>query len=1162
MQSAVDSYTAALQSIPMNGGATDSSNKSKLMMMESTLFSNRAMCRLKIAEVKAKSGDNNIQQSSLIECVEDCNSALDRLDLITGSESSSTKNNNLRGKVLYRRAKAHVTTSQTNHHFSDDQKEESLNAAAKDLLQLLSFDANNKEAAALLRAVRSLHGKLGGGMGRSRISRALDLLRARMINDNKATPSCDDKNNDMDNLQCLRILQGSLAEESSSHADEIGRRGGVPLLMQIARRGVVPISDKKQQQQPDIDKCRTASVHILSACCSHDSFILKYAGRDSLPPSVLAQMVEEEALSTDNDKGSGDLSVAVMALLIRLIVHWDHREAMRFFSSKITEDGVIQEDAMANTIDVPEVETSSVCRVLKAAFQWSPSSANSGATGDSRAPRAALDLLSAWTASDIEALDAASDACYSSLSESRSTGNKLAYNKLRPEDTRSMKPRQVAAHRKREYEYKSKTQKRALQHIQFFCNEETGGLDAMLTCAAKTDDHRLRREMGLQVGRLMGVIEECDDVKKLVSNALGCSNWKIGSEDNNEAGESAMSTLTIEELDEEKDDNSTENEDALLATMKRGQLTASLLIGKADVGAWALQHGWSDGNGVDELKELIFSNDSRAMSIASELVSAASSVEKSRPLLATLVQEGTLEDLLVHPNADVRSGAASCAAKIGLASKALSEDDGEVMALLDVAIELLFEEDELDTESDGNNSKHEAFELSKAVPTASSSSESTSMDRGIEVMTYIVSKTFVKEKIVAGYKPKSSPFGRKPALERLVEIACAPNSGDAQMAFGLAGIFNLLAVSMETLRKEAFVGKEITKEQYDQLQALGKTEEEKDIDAKKDAKEEDTLASVRERIRKLANANVPRAMVKLLEGSTSDATEEKLFEGMGRMASEQSVRGMMIQQGCLTTCLQLDKGEKPNESEQKILRLSRNCIGKMLVTTNPSILTVSQRSGSIGPLLKLVKDNDATDLMHFEALLSLTNLAGFSDETKNRVVAQKGIPILSYAMFSEHEMVRQAATEALLNMIPHPEMMQYMKKEDNLRVWVAFALDHEANFACSRAAVGGLAMAVPDPELATALVTCPKFGELVRTLMECGQLELMHRIFAVIASLIEHGGKCREAVIPTGAGPFCKAYLQSYHDEKNVKQFNFSPAERGSLAATLSLAKEIVQLLN
>ncbi len=1157
IQSAIQEYTAALQSMPMNCGS-DSSGKSNRLMLESTLFSNRAMCHLKIAEAKGNSANKyEVTQQSLKDCIEDCDSALDRLDLV------GNDNNSLRGKVLYRRAKAHVTSSKTNTHSNDGDKENNLNSAAKDLLQILSFDANNKEAAALLRAVRTLHGQMVGGMGRTRVSRALDLLRGRMTNhDNNIASRNGD--NDMDNITCLRILQGSLAEESSSFADEIGRRGGVPLLLQIARRGILSQSDDKEEHQSNIDSCRTASIHILSTCCSHDSFILKYAGRDSLPPSVLAQIVEEEATSPPYkiNGGSVDISVAAMALLIRLIVHWDNREAMRYFASKIQEDGTVEDNVAIRAIDVPEIDASSVCRVANAAFLWG--------LEDSRAPRAALDLLSAWTASDLEALDAASDACYALSSSSSSAvgsgSKKLSHNKLRPEEIRNMKPRQVAAHRKREHEHKLSTTKRALQHIQQFCSEETGGLDAMLTCAATTDDYRLRREIGLQIGRLVSVIEESDDVKKLVAKALGCSNWKIGHEDDNETGATSLSTLTIEELDEEKeDDESGRNDDELLVKMKRGQLTASLLIGKSDVGVWALKHGWSDENGVDELKQLIFSSDSRAMSIASELVSAASSVEKARPLLANLVQEGTLEDLLIHPNADVRSGAASCAAKIGLASKALSEDDGEVMALLDIAIELLFEEDEGDNESDAKSiSKQKAIELAKSLPKSvpSSSVESTSMDRGIEVMTYIVSKTFVKEKIVAGYKPEGSPPDRKSALERLVEIGCAPNSGDAQMAFGLAGIFNLLAVSMETLRKEAFIGKEITKEQYDQLQALGKTEEEKDIEAKNDAKEEDTPMAVRERIRKLANANVPRAMVKLLDGSASDATQEKLFEGMGRMASEQSVRGIMIQQGCLTSCLQLDKGEKPNEAEQKILRQARSCIAKLLVTINPSILTVSQRSGSIGPLLKLVKDSDATDLMHFEALLSLTNLAGFSDETRNRVVAQKGIPILSYAMFSEHEMVRQAATEALLNMVPHPTMMDYLKKEDNLKVWVAFALDYETNFACARAAVGCLAMAVPDPEFANALVASPKFGEMIRTLLECGQLELMHRVFAVVASLIEHGGKCREAVISTGTGSFCKAYLESYHDEQNVKEFNFTPAERGSLAATLSLAKEIVKLLS
>eukprot|EP00584_Thalassiosira_punctigera_P006574 CAMPEP_0172540380 /NCGR_PEP_ID=MMETSP1067-20121228/11412_1 /TAXON_ID=265564 ORGANISM="Thalassiosira punctigera, Strain Tpunct2005C2" /NCGR_SAMPLE_ID=MMETSP1067 /ASSEMBLY_ACC=CAM_ASM_000444 /LENGTH=1190 /DNA_ID=CAMNT_0013326233 /DNA_START=169 /DNA_END=3741 /DNA_ORIENTATION=+ len=1170
IQNGIQFYTSALECIN-DLGATGGGHESSTMA--STLLSNRAMCYLKAAESQSQT-PNDIMRQSLRNCIDDCTSALERMDAITVSSS-----NTIRGKILYRRSKALVVlatlvqNNDVNGDDDDDTKENNLNRAAKDLLQLLSFDVDNKEAASLLRVARAHHGNLGGGMGRSRISRALDVLRRALacdenrLRDDASEGKGGESLSNLDALKSLRILQGSLAEDVSSSAEDIGRRGGVAPLLKIARHGILERAENPQH----IEQCRVASLHVLSGCCSHEPFILKYGGRDSLAPAILAQIVEEEAVlsNTAKERGvSADVAVAAMALLVRLIVHWDHREVARFFASKIFPDGTMEETAIQSTVGehVPEVDGSSVCRAAKAAFLW-----GSG-DGGAKAPRAALDLVSAWTASDLDALDAASEACFrapSSSSKRDVQKQKAAHHKLAAEDIRRMKPRQVAAHRKREVEYQRNNNRRAVQHISAFCSEEVGGLESMLSCAARAEDHRLRREVGLQIGRMMSAFEEDDVVKKLIFKALGCTNWKVGKEDEDGDESGGLSTLTIEELDEEKemddDDGKEEGSDEkLFAVMKRGQLAASLLVGRPDVGTWAFKFGWSDGNGVEELKELISSNDPCAMSIASELVSAASSVESSRPFLLPLVEEGTLEDLLIHPDADVRSGAASCAAKIGLASKALSADDGEVMELLDVAIELLFEEneDELGTEDGAeSSSKTKSLFMTKEVP-PKSVGDSTSMERGVEVMAYLVSKTFVKEKVSNAYKPKGSPANRKTALQRLVEIACAPERGDAQMAYGLAGIFNLLAVSVETLRKEAFIGKEITKEQYDQLQALGKTEEEKEAEAKVDEREGDSPALVSERIRKLASANVPRAMVKLLEGSSSDATQEKLLEGMGRMASEASVRGVMIQQGCLSTCLQLDKGNKPNEAEKKILRLARSCVAKMLVTINPGILTVSQRSGSVGPLLKLVKDSDALDLMHFEALMSLTNLAGFDNETKNRVVKQKGIPTLGYAMFSDHEMVRQAATEAMCNMIPHPEMMEYLTKEENLRVWIAFSLDYEENFACARAALGCLAMAVPDPEFAGALVKCQNFRELIRALMECGQLELMHRILVLIVGLIEHGGKCREAVIATGVGPFFQAYIQSYQDEKKtMNSFNFSPSEQGSLTATLSLAKEVVRLL-
>ena len=834
----------------------------------------------------------------LKDCMEDCTKGLEHVD----SQSSSNKSVlNTKSKLLYRRAKAYYFTAIDKQTSSErDDKESNLNKAAKDLLLLLSFDETNKEAAELLQTIKRYYGMLGGG--RSKIARALDFLRTGGTSSTTVMNTSTNTDMDATPLMCLRTIQSALSDDTLTTVEDIGKNGGVPLLLSVARHGI----DQKTKDTSEQVKCRIASLHILSACCSHDSFIIKYALRDSLPPATLAQIVEEE----DHLGGSSDVVIASMALLIRLIVHWDHREVMRFFANKIEEDGTIK-DIDVQITHVPEVDRNSVCRVAIAALSWGRNSHGEGEASDNiSTPRAALDLLSAWTASDLDALDAASDACFDSSPSITPSHNfkKAAHVKVTPEEMRQMKPRQVAAYRKREAEYRAASLQRAIQHITMFCNQETGGLDAMLGLCARTNDHRLRREVGLQIGRLMSVLEQDDHVKKLVAGALGCPDWKGNAE--NAAG--GLETLTIEELDDEEEGKEcfnekygNDSEQNLFRTMKRGQLTASLLIGRNEVGTWALKQGWSNGNGVQELKQLIASNDSRAMSVASELVSGAASVESARPMLAALVEEGTLDDLLVHPDSDVRSGAASCAAKIGLASKALSEDEGEVMELLDVAIELLFDDDETEAPASSNMAKKKYL---PKLPRTNSLTETTSMDRGIEVITYLASKTFVKDKIANGYKPKGSPPGRKSAIQRLVEIACAPNSGDAQMAFGLAGIFNLISVSIETLQKEAFVGKEITKEQYDQLQALGKTEEEKDAEAKKSEKEGDNPKAVTDRIQKLANAYVPRALVKLLEGSNSDSTQQKLLEAMGRLASEQSVRGMMIQQGCLSACINMEKG--------------------------------------------------------------------------------------------------------------------------------------------------------------------------------------------------------------------------------------------------------------
>jgi len=366
-----------------------------------------------------------------------------------------------------------------------------------------------------------------------------------------------------------------------------------------------------------------------------------------------------------------------------------------------------------------------------------------------------------------------------------------------------------------------------------------------------------------------------------------------------------------------------------------------------------------------------------------------------------------------------------------------------------------------------------------------------------------------------------------------------------------------MAVSTETLRKEAFIGKEITADQYEELQALGKTEEEKE-NAKQN-QDIDPPEAVHERIRKMANCNVPRAMVKLMTNA-SEHTLEQVVTGMNRMAVEETARGVMVQQGCLSACLKVEQGESPSETGKKILNLARHSVAKMLVSMNPSLLTVSQRMGCVRPLIQLIRDNESSDLAQFEALLAITNLGSMDEETKNRIVAERGISVLGYGMFSDHELVRRAATEAMSNLVPNVEMMKYLADPEHLKLWVAFATEFDTNYECARAAAGCLAMATQAPAVATALVQQDHFEEMGRSVLECGKLELMHRIMVILLNLLDQGGDCKDGVIACGFVAFCEAYVTSYHDGTKAGELELSESDQGLMSVTVNLAKEIVSL--
>ena len=685
-------------------------------------------------------------------------------------------------------------------------------------------------------------------------------------------------------------------------------------------------------------------------------------------------------------------------------------------------------------------------------------------------------------------------------------------------EMRQWTPQQLAAYKKRQYEIKTRDQAWAYARVQLLCRAL---VPRLLRVAVQYGDVSVRREVTVTLSRALVALDpDAPDVVRPLWQAT--------------VDEPRIVEVYNDEDGDTKDDASAAGA-PLLVQMERAILaTALLLSAPKESASWILSgSGWASAS--DDLADLIHSQYPVAMWCAAELLQAAAVSEATRGTVTQFVSSGAMEVLLQAPQREVRSGAAAAVAKLGLADK--TPEEGNLMGLLQAACELLEDRAE-ETAPSPTTQPIQTYAMS-------------SVERAVEMITYLVAHTTIKEELAAGFGGSSGT----PALELLVQAADVAGAGESMSGFSLASIFQLMAVTNEQLRKESFEGKEVTMEQYDEMQRMGKTEEEKEImDQEKDT---DTKAACGERIRKMARANVPRALVALRENA-SESTLEQLVLTMNRMAEVTTVRGIMIQQGVLSACIQLEKAESPTETEvmKKVIRLARHCIAKLLITTNPSLLTSAQTLGSVRPLILLVRDIKASDLQHFEALLAITNVASSGEDAKNRIVSEKGISSLHFAMFSDHELVRQAATEAMCNLVPHEKMMEHLAEEEHMRLWFAFAVDFEDHYECARAAAGCLAMATQDEVIAQTVVGLEKFKVHTMTLLESGRLEIMHRALAMVYNLVLHGSETRDKVLEAGLIDFCRAYIELQQHAPAVDEF--SEEERPLLPITVDFSKKIV----
>lgn len=137
----------------------------------------------------------------------------------------------------------------------------------------------------------------------------------------------------------------------------------------------------------------------------------------------------------------------------------------------------------------------------------------------------------------------------------------------------------------------------------------------------------------------------------------------------------------------------------------------------------------------------------------------------------------------------------------------------------------------------------------------------------------------------------------------------------------------------------------------------------------------------------------------------------------------------------------------------------------------------------------------------------------------------RGVGAVHYLMFSNHLMIRRAATEAFCNMPTHEGLLKLLRQSEQVKLWLALCEDWSPNreecnhkeeedykeaFLIARASAGTLAVAAQDEEVVNAMMKEDLPSTLV-SLFSTEQPELVHRALVLLHTVLE-GSKGNESV--------------------------------------------------
>ncbi|XP_060928005.1 protein unc-45 homolog B [Limanda limanda] len=242
---------------------------------------------------------------------------------------------------------------------------------------------------------------------------------------------------------------------------------------------------------------------------------------------------------------------------------------------------------------------------------------------------------------------------------------------------------------------------------------------------------------------------------------------------------------------------------------------------------------------------------------------------------------------------------------------------------------------------------------------------------------------------------------------------------------------------------------------------------------------------IQRRVSRLLKAGVTSAltvMVKADNAILTDQTKEMLARIFLALSEDSKARGIIVAQGG-------GKALIPLALEGTAVGKVKAChaLAKIAAISNPEIAFPGERVYEVvRPLVNLLgTENDG--LQNFEALKGLTNLAGFSEKLRVKIVKEKALPEIENYMFEDHDQIRQAAVECMCNLVSCKEVQERYMEDGNDKLKLLLLLCGEDEDGLQIAAAGALAMLT-----AAQKKLCTKMTQVTEQWLEILQRLCLH----------------------------------------------------------------------